>query len=160
MVSRTQFAAVLCLGALAAAPALARDMGDPAFVFQMPDDWTSKIDEDGNLILNGGDHAEGFSLSHAKYEGDLDAFAAQVMDVAKGTLTGQKEAASIAQYSGTAYYATMTPSSGVDLKLKFVAVRIDPATIAAYTEILLSDATPAQTEAADAVARSITLTGP
>lgn len=164
MISRTMIAAGLIL-VFGAGAVEARDMrfpgtGDPAFVFQMPDNWTSRVDDDGNLILNGADHGEGFSLSFAKFDGALDDFASQVMGVAKGTLTGEKEPASISQFSGTAYRATMTNTGGTDLKLKFVLVRTDAENVAAYTEILLSDATPQQIEAADAVASSITLTAP
>lgn len=153
--------AVLC-GAFASGLARAREVrfpqtGDPAFTLQIPDDWTSRLDDDGNMIVTTADKSAGFSFSIVTYKGKLDDAASEMMQAAKAEPPVNMGADSISRYRGYDYDTTMTNSSGVHLKVHTVLVKLDPKNIASATMITDSAISPEQMRSAEAVLKSAAL---
>ncbi len=157
-----QMMIVLCLCAVSAPLAYAGDVrfpeqGNPAFTFHVPDDWSTRIDADGNMILTAGDHTSAFSLSLVEYEGALDDLATDALHVAKAVPPPRRDAASISGYGGYTYYSTMTNDSGAALSLKLIAVRVDGKHVATCTLITADGISQADLATAEAVLDSMKL---
>lgn len=162
MVRSISVLSLLCWALLASQPSLAKDMrfpesGNPAFSFRMPDNWTSRMDNDGNLLLASADHSTAFSLSHAEDTASLDDIANGALGVAKADETRVRAVASISGFAGLSYSTTMKNDSGVNLLVKLVIVRIDKTHIASCTKIEAANSTADQRRVADIVLQSMKL---
>jgi len=163
MVRLIAILASACLSLLAVQPSVAKDMrfpesGDPAFSFQMPNDWTSRVDGDGNLLLTSGDRSTAFSLSHVVDSSSLDDIANGALGVAKADETRTRTPATISGFSGLSYTTTMKNDAGVKLRVKLVIVRIDKTHAASCTKIEAETSSAEQRRVADAVLASMKLT--
>jgi hypothetical protein len=153
----------LCWALLTVQPSFAKDMrfpesGDPAFSFRMPDNWTSRVDSDGNMLLTSGDRSAAFSLSHAVDGSSLDDIANGALGVAKADETRMRAAASISGFAGLSYATTMTNDAGVKLRVKMIIVRIDETHVATCTKIEANNSSAEQRKVADTVLASMRLT--
>jgi hypothetical protein len=122
-----------CLGALGLAPPAAAEIerlplsGMPAFVVDVPADWSAKHDDTGDLLLVPNDSSGLVLLTIVELPdgdtGTLPAFAAQTLKAAGAAPCTRTEPASIAGESGEAFYSTL-PEEGVTMALRLVAVRL------------------------------------
>ena len=152
----------LCLSAFTTSFAYAGDMrfpeqGNPAFTFHIPDDWSSHIDESGNMILAAADHSSAFSFSVVEYDGSLDDLAGEALNIAKAAPPPRRDVASISGYNGYAYYSTATNDSGVQVDLKMYMLRVDAKHVVTCTRITVPGDTQAQLDAAEAVLSSVAI---
>jgi hypothetical protein len=154
-----------CLSA--AVPAAARDMrfteeGNTALVFQMPDDWTSRIDEDKNMILGAGDRSAGVSRSIVSVPAtvSLDDIASEAMKVAKAQPPQKTRTTSISGHDGYSYDSTTVNDSGVHVNMKVRMVRIDADHIASATLVTVEGISQTQLASAEAVLESMKLSPP
>ncbi len=158
-----KFALVLIAGLLSSNLADAKtvrfpEAGDPAFVLDMPDDWSAKLDEDGNMIVGAADHSSGFSFSIIEYSDSLDSAATLILKAAGAQAPSSGGSHSISGYPGSDYASTMKNDSGVNLNVHMVIVRLDANHIATATLIADVDATSDEMRAAEAVLSNAFLT--
>ncbi len=162
MISRATILVLLGWALFSTAPAIAKDMrfpesGNPAFSFRMPDDWTSRKDDVGNLLLSSGDRSTGFSLSLVDSSQSLDDFANGALGVAKADDNRVRAVVSISGFPGVSYTTTMMNPSGVKLRVKMVVVRPDKTHIASCTKIEADNNSAEQRKVAETVLQSMTL---
>jgi hypothetical protein len=125
--------------------------GMPAFVFQIPDDWNTRLDSSNNMIVGAADHSSGFSFSLIEYEGDLEQAAVLVMKAAGAVGTSKLGPASIGSSKGYEYFATITNQTGANIGVHLIIVRVDPKHIATATLVATLTATKEQRQAAQTV---------
>jgi hypothetical protein len=141
MTSRLLLIAAALCWALAPGLARATDMrfpqtGNPALSFHMPDDWTSQVDSDGNLIIVSGAHDSSIAMSVVTVgPEEFDQLAAEIMKAANANPPQRIGPVTVSGFSGFDYSSTMSNASGVAINLKLIIVRPDPNHIASVTLI-------------------------
>lgn len=153
---------ILCCFVVGVPSAYAGDVrfpqqGYPAISFHIPDDWTTRIDDDGNMIVTAADHSTALSLTLAEYDDSLDTLAAEALKVAKGSPPQQPQATSISGLSGYVYRSAMVSDSGITLNLKLVAIRVDAKHVATCTLITNVDISQTDMAAAETVLDSLSI---
>jgi hypothetical protein len=165
--------ALACLAAIvvtAAATgfAVAKDMrfpekGDVAFVLHIPDGWTAKADDSGNLILSVQDKGSGLSLS--VYEDKTSAvmprddFAKALLAAAKAEPFSKHEPASIGGARAEAYYSKMKNDKKTTVLLKVMILQVAQTHVVSETIVTAPTMSAAQKQSLDAMLKGITLTG-
>ena len=114
--------------------------GDPAFLVEVPEDWTSRTDK-GNCIVGSGDHALAFSLNIVTSTLPVDQIATKALEIQKVSPTPNRETVSIAGYGGVAYSWTASKAdTTVDITL--MIVRIDSTHIAICSTAVAGASSP------------------
>jgi hypothetical protein len=147
---------------LAPLSAPARDVrfpatGIPAYSFILPDDWVSKADDAGNLIMFNPKRSACVVILVEKSTENLDTVVEDAFTVAKATATGRVEPADISGCKGRTYYATILNPKGVKLDLEMTVVRVNETYIASASVILLPGSAPADETTARLVRNGLKL---
>jgi hypothetical protein len=162
MKTRLLIIVALVFGAAVQTPTLAGEVrfpesGYPEFTFQIPDDWTAKLDDSGNMIVTSPDHSAALSLSLVDFSGTLDETANGAAKAAGATPPRRGESTTVSGYGGNFYYSSMSTQPGVHANLKMVAVKIDASHVGLCTLIYIDGMTDDQMARANIVMNSLTL---
>ena len=165
MIRRAFLAAAFCLALLAGPPAEAKtvrfpDAGNPAFQIEVPDDWLTKEDGRGNLLIGTADRSAGFSLSLAKVDADLDVLAGEIMKVAQADMLPGKIPASVSGLQGFTYAGTKKNDAGVELKMTLTLLHAGKGYTASLSKLVAASSRPQQQETAEAFLHSIKIIPP
>ena len=133
--------------------------GTPAFVVQVPDDWTNEVDPDRNLILASPDSSTAFSLTLGSFSGDLEDAAKGMLNVAKATPPTNKTPTSISGQAGFLFESTMKTDNGAMLRLNMAIVRVREKGFMSCTQLQHENATARKRQLADGVMRSVRIVG-
>jgi hypothetical protein len=150
------------LAGLAPLSAVAKELrhpesGLPAYVFELPDDWTSQAAPDDNLILFNPTRSGGVVILVAASTETIDAIAAEALATSKATQSGPRQPAEISGFQGYMWPATMQNAAGVALKFEMTVVRIDDGHVASASLLLSANMSPAEEAAARAVWKRLKL---
>jgi hypothetical protein len=156
---------LLALAVFASVSAPARDMrfpehGNPAFAFEVPDDWTTQIDRFGNMHLTSANHHATFSLTILEDSGPLDDVAADILSMVGADAAHSRKPMAISGFQGYKYFSSATKDKDVQINLELTAITLDSKHVATCTLMLVSGLPAAEADPARTVERSITLIGP
>lgn len=115
--------------------------GFPAYVFILPDDWSSEADDYGNLLMSSATHVTSLVIIIGVGPEALDEIARVALETAKATPYDHKEPAEISGCKGFTYFSNMTNPSGVQIKLEMTIVRVDARNFASASLLLASGVT-------------------
>jgi hypothetical protein len=143
-------------GILAAGSAQAREVrypasGTPAFVFQVPDDWNTRLDSSNNMIVGTADHSGGFSFSLIEYSESIETAAPIILKSAGAVGVTKLGPAHIGPCKGFDYFGTITNSTGAQISVHLVIVRVDSTHVATATLIGVLSSTQEQRKATQVV---------
>ena len=131
----------LALALLAPLSAPAKELrhpaeGVPAYAIIMPDDWTSKYDAEGSLLLLSANRNAVVVLFVGASTEPLEKVATDAFAVAKIAPGPHTEPAEISGCEGTTWFGTMTNDSGIKLSWEFSIVRAGETHVASAALIL------------------------
>jgi hypothetical protein len=139
-----------CVAATASARSLRfPEAGDPAFYMELPDDWTTRKDPSGNLIVLSADHAIAFSLNVFNEQVTADDVARKALAVQKVTPIPDRQRASIWGFDGVSYHWRSVNASNVKLEMTLIVVQIDATHVANCTKIVSEASSPETYQIAD-----------
>lgn len=154
----------LALAVLAPLPASAKEIrhpetGLPAYVFTLPDEWTTQPAEQGNLILLSPTRTAVLVILLAKSNEPLDKIAKEGLETAPAVPDGRKEPVEISGCAGFTWYGTMKNAKDLTLNLEMSIVRVDSDHVASASLILTPDIDAADESTARLVRSGLTLEG-
>lgn len=147
---------------LAPLAASAKDMrfpekGSPAFVFVLPDDWSSRADDSGNLIMASANHVTSLVVLVAETSEALDEIARVALETAKAAPLQRKEPVEISGFKGFNYFSSLSNPAGVSIKLEMTIVRVDDKNFASASLLLASGVSQADETTARLVRNGLKL---
>ena len=153
----------ICLSGAAAANDLQYpETGPVAFVLHLPDTWTTKLDDLGNMLIISPDHTSSLSLTVAQEDANslkltADEFANATLAVAQAEPFNKHEPSSIGGISAEGYYSRMVNPSGVKISVKLNVIKSVHDYIVMQI-FLLGSITSAQQDALATVLKGVSLT--
>lgn len=158
------FALLFCAVAARAETVRLPATGTPAYSFNVPDGWIIVYDQYGNLRISAADKSSALLLSMIEDPAVDTTPAAEVAaEIIKSsgappyTRTGSGRIAGLA---ADAFYTQLVNDKGVTLDFKLEIVKLDPTHYASQATLSVTDMTPAQTGALDALIEDVRFTGP
>jgi hypothetical protein len=148
---------------LLASPASAESVrfpetGDPAFVIQTPDSWTSKPDGAGNMLLVAGDKSASYALTIGSYSGTLDDLAVGAMKVAGASAPQLMGPVTISGFHGYMYDSDMKNDAGTHINVHLVVVKLDATHRASVTRLTIDGISSEDYADANSVLTNTTIT--
>lgn len=148
--------ALVCLATTAFARSVRfPELGDPAFYMELPDDWTTRKDPSGNLIVLSADHAIVFSMNIFAEKVTADEIALKALALQKVTPTPTKQRASIWGFEGVSYHWRSVNASNVKLEMTLMVVQIDETHVANCTKLVSEASAPETHQIADWFVRDL-----
>lgn len=157
-------AVAICLAGAAAAKDLRYPQTGPiAFVLNLPDTWTTKLDDSGNMLIISPDHTSSLSLTVSPEDANSlkltpDQFANAALAVAKAEPFNKHEPSSIGDMSADGYYSRMVNPSGVKITVKMNVIKSVHDYIVTETILTVASISSAQLDALATVLKGISLT--
>lgn len=153
-----RLAAVLLCGAIAP-EAGARELrhpgpGTPAFILQVPDDWTHQVTDD-NLIAVSRDKTTSIVVSFWTHTGPLEDAARIMLEGGGAAAPTGKTPATISGLSGFSFDSTSKSSTGRPLQVKLTIVRLNERVYGSVIKFELAGNSSAQRQLADTVTQSV-----
>lgn len=152
----------LALAWLAPLSASAKNMrfpekGVPAYAFVLPDDWSSKSDTEGNLMMLSANRTTVLVILVAASTEALEVVAKVAFETAKATASPRKEPAEISGCAGFTWFTTVKNTKGDVLNLEMTVVQVDAAHFATASLILVPGVSPADEATARLVRNGLKL---
>jgi hypothetical protein len=152
-------AALLWAGPARAEEVRFPETGGPAFDFQVPDDWVTTTDNDGNMEVAQRIKNVTLVLSiGADATANLDDYAARMLKAAGADPAGRKETAMLGGHAGAIYYSAMDNSSdpsGLRIAIRLTLVKPDAGSVASCALLIDASASEADIAASQAVETGI-----
>jgi hypothetical protein len=133
------------------------ETGLPAYAFILPDDWTSRADTSGNLIMVNPNRTVSFVILIAKSSEPIDVVASDAFTVAKATPSDRKEPAEISGHKGRTYFATIMNPKGLKLDVEMTVVQVGDSHIGSASLLFLPGLSSADETAARLVRNGLKL---
>ena len=157
-----RLAAVLLCVAIAA-EAAARELrypgpGTPAFIVQVPDDWTHQTTDD-NLIAVSRDKTTSVVVAFWTHTGSLEEAARIMLEGGGATAPTGQMPASISGLSGFSFDSTSKSSTGRPLQVKLTIVRLTDRVYGSAIRFELASNSAEQRQLTDTVMQSIRIVG-
>jgi hypothetical protein len=155
--------AIFLTGAAAAKDLQYPETGPVAFVLHLPDTWTTKLDDSGNMLIISPDHTSSLSLTVAQEDANslkltADEFANATLAVAQAESFNKHEPSSIGGTSAEGYYSRMVNPSGVKISVKLNVIKSVHDYIVTETILTVASITSAQQDALATVLKGVSLT--
>jgi hypothetical protein len=135
------------------------DSGGPAYAFEVPDDWVTTTDTEGNMEVAQRIKNVTLVLSiGADSTASLDDYAASMLKAAGADPAARKEAAMLGGHQGAIYYSAMDNSSdpaGLRINIRLTLVKPDAGSMASCAFLINASATAADIAASEAVVKGI-----
>ncbi len=133
------------------------EKGSPAYVFVLPDDWSSQTDDSGNLLMASANHTTALVILVGEAPDALDEIAKVALETAKAAPFSRKEPVEISGFKGFNYFSNMSNPAGVSIKLEMIIVRVDDRNFASASLLLASGVTQADESSARLVRNGLKL---
>ncbi|HWY60544.1 MAG TPA: hypothetical protein VNW15_01455 [Rhizomicrobium sp.] len=148
-------ALLLWAGAAEATDIRFPETGNPAYAFQIPDDWVASTDTEGNMQVQQRINKVLLVLAIGPDAGaSLDEFAADMLKAAGADPSERREPATLGGRQGYIYYSVMdNPSdpSGLRINIRLTLVKPDASSIASCALLIDASANDADIAASEAV---------
>jgi hypothetical protein len=166
VVRSATIAVAICLAGSVAAKDLRYPQSGPvAFALNLPDTWTTKVDDSGNLLVNSPDRSSALTLTVTPEDANslkltADQFANAALAIAKAEPFNKHEPSSIGDKSADGYYSRMVNPSGVKIDVKMNVIKSVQNYIVSETILNVASITRAQLDTLATVLKGISLTAP
>lgn len=134
------------------------ESGDPAFTAQLPDGWTHHVNAEGSLVALSANQTASLTLTILDYDGTLEDLAADAIKSPDGMPPQKTGPVDISGYGGSAFDGALISAAGVHAKVHLLAVKLDDEHVAAATLLTADNLDAAQSDAANAVLKTVALT--
>lgn len=140
---------LLTLALALLAPLSAKDVrhpatGTPAYVFPVPDDWTTQDGGSDNLLVMDAKRSAVLVILVVPSDEPLDKIAKEALEVAHAAPATRKEPAAISSCAGFTWFTTLQNATGLTLSLEMTIVKIDDTHVASASLLLVPSVTAEQ----------------